>query len=328
MSVKPNYKYLDFTRKDRRGTLVLLFIILLICTVPFVYPLVKKETLADKPGIDATLATLQLKKEPAGTEKKYQNYTEEERRPYHFPSSGYASSSPVSKGDLFNFDPNTISAESWKKLGLRDKTIATIMNYRSKGGKFKQPEDIKKIWGLFPDEAERLMPYVNIAAGNEILPPAKEDPASRNYSNNFSETKKYESKKTYAPVNINNSDTTAWIALPGIGSKLSQRIINYREKLGGFYSINQVGETFGLPDSVFQKIKPMLQLDGEVKKININTVTLEELKTHPYVRYQLANIIIQYRNQHGDYNNVEDIKKIMIITEEIFSKISPYLTVE
>lgn len=72
-------------------------------------------------------------------------------------------------------------------------------------------------------------------------------------------------------VTINDADTSAFIALPGIGSKLSARIVAFRDKLGGFYSVEQIGETWGLADSTFQKIKGRLQVSGEVRKINVNT---------------------------------------------------------
>ncbi|MCM3768838.1 helix-hairpin-helix domain-containing protein, partial [Neobacillus niacini] len=157
----------------------------------------------------------------------------DDERPYdHPPGSNYNRYPSPKKGTLFYFDPNTLEAEGWKKLGLRDKTVATILNFRNKGGKFRQPEDIKKIWGLFPDEAERLVPYVRITATSDEL-------SANKYSNDFSEGKKYETRKTYSTVDINNSDSSSWIALPGIGSKLSQRIINFRNKLGGFYAVNQ-----------------------------------------------------------------------------------------
>jgi competence ComEA-like helix-hairpin-helix protein len=62
-----------------------------------------------------------------------------------------------------------------------------------------------------------------------------------------------------------------------------------------------------------------------LRKININTASLEELKAHPYIRWQLANALLEYRNQHGPFLTVEDIKKLFLITDEIFKKISPYL---
>src|SRR6185295_10645555 len=109
-------------------------------------------------------------------------------------------------------------------------------------------------------------------------------------------------------------DTATYISLPGIGSKLSQRIVAFRNKLGGFYSVNQVGETYLLPDSTFQKIKPRLFIgDAAVKQININLASVDEMKVHPYLKYTLANAIFQYRRQHGNFDSVGGIKKIMLI---------------
>ena len=131
------------------------------------------------------------------------------------------------------------------------------------------------------------------------------------------------------PIDINIADTTALISLPGIGSKLAQRIIAFRNKLGGFYSVDQVAETYLLPDSTFQKIKPRL-IAGRtpVKQININTASVDDMKSQSYLRYNLANAIYQYRQQHGDFKSVEEIKKIMLVTDEIFNKVQPYLTVQ
>ncbi|MEO6219727.1 MAG: helix-hairpin-helix domain-containing protein, partial [Ginsengibacter sp.] len=124
-------------------------------------------------------------------------------------------------------------------------------------------------------------------------------------------------------------DTSDYVSLPGIGSKLSQRIIAFRDKLGGFYSINQVGETYLLPDSTFQTIKKYLTIgNSPVKKININSASIDEMRSHPYLRYNLANAIFQYRQQHGNFNSSEGIKKIMVISDEIFIKVSPYLSVD
>ncbi|MBC7866572.1 MAG: helix-hairpin-helix domain-containing protein [Gloeobacteraceae cyanobacterium ES-bin-316] len=321
MPVKSSDTFLYFARKDRRGALVLLSVVLLICSIPFLYPLFIDHSITETSKFDSSLATLKTKQESV-KKNKYAQKREDDYRPYDHPSSSYTSYKPTSKGTLFYFDPNTIGQEEWKKLGLRDKTIATILNFRNKGGKFREPEDIKKIWGLFPDEADRLIPYVQIAENKY-----EEEPGSNNFT--AVQSKKYDAGAfTTKILELNGADTAAFIALPGIGSKLSQRIINFRDKLGGFYKVEQVAETFGLPDSVFRKIQPMLQVSGEVKKINLNMATLDELKLHPYIRYHLANAIVQYRTQHGNYKSVEDIKKIMLVTEEIYNKAVPYLSVE
>jgi competence ComEA-like helix-hairpin-helix protein len=227
----------------------------------------------------------------------------------------------LSEGELFYFDPNTLSAGKWKKLGLRDKTITTIQNYLTRGGHFYKPEDFQKIYGLRKDEYERLAPYIRIEAASVKSAAATGTPEAENKNQ---AGKSFASR--YSVIDINRADTSAFISLPGIGSRLAARIVNFRDKLGGFYSIDQVGETYGLPDSVFQKIKQCLKLENiSVKKININTATVDELKAHPYIKFSIANPIVAYRNQHGLFSKVEDIKKVMVVTEEVFRKIEPYL---
>ena len=132
-----------------------------------------------------------------------------------------------------------------------------------------------------------------------------------------------------AMIDINQADTTAFIALPGIGSKLASRIVNFRNKLGGFYSVEQVGETFGLPDSTFQIIKPRLQCEpAGVQKININTADVNMLKQHPYIRWNVANAIVQYRQQHGVFSTREQLQQIVLVTPELYHKIEQYIAVE
>jgi competence protein ComEA len=310
-----------FARKERRGILFLLFIITLLCLIPFLLPFLYARTMAGEVNIDSSLARLQADKELRSRETKYRSDIGEEiERPSAQPASTYPKHYEH-KGELFYFDPNTIEEAGWRKLGLRDKTIATIINYRSKGGKFKEAEDLKKIWGLFPDEAERLIPFVKItdAPAAENKQQLADAPDGKKSS--------YSSKK-YSTIMVNAVDSNELVSLPGIGQKLSARIINFRNKLGGFYSVDQVGETFGLPDSTFQKIKPYLQVDADIKKININTATLDELKVHPYIRYHIANAIVEYRKQHGNFKSVDELRKIMIIKEDILLKMSPYLVVE
>lgn len=141
----------------------------------------------------------------------------------------------------------------------------------------------------------------------------------------------YDRTYTFVPaaIDVNAADSSMFVALPGIGSKLAARILKFREKLGGFYSIEQVGETFGLPDSTFLLIKKYLRLrDTAIRRININIAGEDELKSHPYIRWNLSGPIITYRNEHGPYHKLEDLKNVMAVTDAIYERILPYLTIE
>ena len=307
--------YFSFTRKERLGIIAVVAVILLLIILPLFFPYFIKNEKTDASQFAKEIAQLRIdssgKKSFAKNDNEYYNdYTPSNEKNY-----------ATIKAEVFYFDPNTASVNDWVRLGVREKTANTIQKYISKGGKFYKPEDIKKTWGLSAKDAERLIPYVSIKSAKKEYP--------------HSEQKEYAEKSNYATrneikkVDINLADSTQYISLPGIGSKLSKRIIAFREKLGGFYSIDQVGETYFLPDSTFQKIKPYLVVNSKaIKKININSANVDEMKSHPYIRYNIANAIFQYRHQHGNFNSVEDVKKIMLITDEIYDKASPYLTID
>ena len=307
--------YFSFTKKERTGIFILLFLILLFTLLPFFYPFFITSKRTDTTAFEKEIATLKLKQQDTTNQYARKNFDEDNYQNYYQPSAkNYATKN---EGELFYFDPNTATNADWQRLGVKDKTIATIQNYLNKGGHFYKPEDISKIWGLHPDEIQRLQPYIQIA------------PKENNYPQKNYDTKTFDKPKTTpAIVDVNNADTSAFIALPGIGSKLAQRIINFRDKLGGFYKPEQVAETFGLPDSTFQKIKGRLTISNvTIKQFNLNTATVDEMKAHPYIRYAIANAIVQYRAQHGNFSAVADIKKIMLVTDEVYNKIAPYLQV-
>jgi competence ComEA-like helix-hairpin-helix protein len=321
MAQQKNHKpeYLFFTRKERIGIIAVVMIMMVYPTIPILYAIFHKPQPVDHTAFEKEIAQLNVQEPDSSSAYSKRNYDDAGYLHYQ-PSEKNYYDKPI-KGELFYFDPNTLSADGWKKLGIREKTANTIQNYISKGGRFYKPEDIGKIWGLHEDEVKRLLPYIRI----------EEKPASGyNKYPERGEGKTY-AKPTYTitPCDVNTSDTAAFIALPGIGNKLAARIVAFREKLGGFYKIDQLAETYGLPDSTFQKIKSRLVIgNSAVKKLNINTATVDELKTHPYLRYNIANAIVQYRNAHGNFLALNDLKKIMIITDDIYNKVAPYLSVK
>jgi len=312
-------EYLSFTRKERAGITVIFLLIILCVTLPFLFPLFIHEKPVDHTAFEKEIAALNIQEQDSSGNYSTRNFDENNFAQYQSYTKNNYTKNP--KGELFYFDPNTLTAAGWVKLGVREKTANTIRNYISKGGRFNKPEDIGRIWGLHEDEVKRLLPYVNIAEKPLNKPVTAASPPAFNT---------YEKPTfTIASIEINEADTTAFKALPGIGTKLAGRIVAFREKLGGFYKVDQVAETFALPDSVFRKIKDKLVINNtRVKKININSATADELKVHPYIRYNMANAIVQYRTLHGQFANLDDLKKIMIITDDVYLKITPYLTVK
>lgn len=307
-------EYFSFTKKERTGIIVLL--VLTGATVAFPYFLRVPSTPPDRAAFERLQQQL--------VQLKTAKDSGDEAPPT--PDRDLVAESREEVTVLFTFDPNRLPVEGWKKLGIRERTAHIIQHYLARGGRFRRPEDLYKIYGLRREEADRLLPYVKIEATEQ---PVKERPVAERTTDSISYSKPPKRFEEPAIIDINRADTTAFIALRGIGSKLAQRIVHFREKLGGFYAVEQVGETYGLPDSTFQQIRKLLHCPSPaLRTININGTDVTTLQQHPYIRWPLANAIVQYRQQHGVYESVDQLLKINIVTTAVLEKIRPYLTLE
>jgi DNA uptake protein ComE-like DNA-binding protein len=127
-------------------------------------------------------------------------------------------------------------------------------------------------------------------------------------------------------IELNTADSAKLTGLRGIGPSYAMRIIRYRDRLGGFYRKEQLREIFGLDSSTYAGLQGQVRVDAShIKKIPINKVTFEGLSRFPYFSYKQMNAIIQFREQHGDYESISDLKNIAILNAGILSKIGPYL---
>lgn len=136
-------------------------------------------------------------------------------------------------------------------------------------------------------------------------------------------------RQSVITIDINKADSAAWESLRGIGPVLAARIVRFRDKLGGFYAISQVRETYGLPDSTFNKIQPYLRLNAvSLKKLDINNADEQTLAQHPYIRYKLARLIFLYRSNNGPFSQPADLLGIPLVDDSIYRKIEHYIKTE
>ncbi|MDC0338746.1 helix-hairpin-helix domain-containing protein [Flavobacteriales bacterium] len=130
-------------------------------------------------------------------------------------------------------------------------------------------------------------------------------------------------------VKINAADTTGFKSLKGIGSYYSSKIVKYRKALGGFVSVEQLKEVYGiLPEVIDQNVSRLIVDSMDIVKVNINTCETADLKRHPYISWNIANSIVQIRRSQEPYKTVEEIKKSDLVNDEIYRKIAPYLKTE
>lgn len=296
---------LDFSRKERTGIYLLIFISTCIWVIPLFF---SKD--------EISLESLEITPLEMEVKKKILVYRRDSAL-RSFDKSTYKNTYPSKAENIpvkyFYFNPNEIGKKEWMQLGLNEKSATTILKYISKGGKFRSSEDLRKIYGIPALVIEKIIPYAVFNTSQ----------ASTN-KKEFSALKSVSIKK----IDINEADSTALVDLPGIGEKLSTRIIKYRDRLGGFHSAEQLSEVFGISDSAFAFMRARVYVGdvNSVKKIFINSVDYRELTKHPYMSFVMAKLILAYRKTHGKINGVNDLKMIEGVDADKMSKLIPYLS--
>ncbi len=294
-------QFLDFSKKERTGIYVLLF----VSTCTWVLPVFFSNDNIDLSSAEITILDAKIKT------LQNDSFT-------HF-RSNIVESHPelnettlVEEHALFNFDPNKIGVQEWIKLGVKEKTAQTILKYVRAGGRFRDKHDLKKIFGLSPGQVERLMPYVVFS---EVIEGVRDKQVYR------------EKQFEQLPVELNTADSNKLMLAPGIGQKLSARIIKYRDRLGGFVSMSQLSEVYGITDSLLTALQPIwfVGLSPNIRKLNVNSIDLEELRKHPYVSFSMSKLIIAYRNSHSRINDTQEMYSIAGIDREKLNKLVPYL---
>jgi DNA uptake protein ComE-like DNA-binding protein len=213
----------------------------------------------------------------------------------------------------FSLNINEANLQSLDILSVPDFLARRWVKYLENGGSFKRVVDVKKLYGMTEPLYDNISKYLYVKKAEEIQrkPFLKENRVFR--------------CKT---IDINEADSAQWESLYGIGPYLAKRIITFRESLCGFVSVEQVKETYGLRDSVFQSIKTCLTIEKILKPcISINYTNQEGLSKHPYVRYKLARAICLYRENNGLFQHIEDLKKLPNVNDSIYIKLLPYITV-
>ncbi|MEM8527086.1 MAG: helix-hairpin-helix domain-containing protein [Bacteroidota bacterium] len=224
--------------------------------------------------------------------------------------------------ELFAFDPNTVTEEELKKLGVPKKMRNNLLNYREAGATFQQKEDIKRLYSFTEKEYDRIADYIVIEP-KETLPPIAQNeeftPKNANIPSSYDAV-----VQPKVIIDINKATAEEWQQLRGIGPAYANRIVKFRTALGGFSSVDQISETYNLPDSTFQKVRLSLRPSPVFKKLKINELTAAELKAHPYINWKTANIIVNYRKQHGAFSSIEDLRKIKVLAEDWLKKMEAY----
>lgn len=293
---------LQFSKRERRGIIAFIAILALMFTIARLWP-VRKYVIAyyDLPENKITLDSTQVE-------------------------DAVVSTHPMQpKQERFRFNPNLISADSLQLLGFSPFVAKRIVTYRSKGGKINSKEKLKKIYGIDTLLVDALQQYIIYLEDNDTERPPRQSELNHGVKIDTPIRKR---EKIINIVDINTSDSMAWLDLPGIGSYRASRILSFRRNLGGFLSIEQIKEVPNLPDSIFANIAQYLRVaPTPIRRIDINKADYKTLTSHPYISPKMAKAILQYRKQHGNYENAAHISRIVSISKTEGKRVLPYIKV-
>lgn len=276
------------SKRNRRGLLILVGLCLLISLTP-------RLLIWLNPGTEYSFTTFDLKNAELKIEKANSQKNNKKIRT----KNKY-------KRPPRKFDPNKYQLKDWQRLGLTEKQSEIILRFAERG--IKSNDELKKIF-VIPVEVYELLK-------DSTYYPLKPQVEENNYQTTHS-------------VELNSATKQELISLPGIGEYYADKIIKYRDELGGYISTQQLLEIWKFDQAKLEKISPHIEINtSRIEKLNINSMTIEQCAAHPYLNYKIANSIVKYRVAHGNYMKIDDVKNSVLVNEELFLRISPYITIK
>ena len=252
------------------------------------------------------------------------------------------------KAELFPFDPNTADSTQLLRLGLQSWQVRNIYKYRAAGGIYRQKTDFARLYGLTVKQYRELEPYIRIS--DDYLPAStllkQERRTSQgsfsqnrgNWTRNQRDRSRDSVRQNHGPVPLipqyspklrpgetvvlNTADTTALKTIPGIGPYYARKIVQYGQRLGGYVNVDQLDEIENFPSEA----KSFLVVcDAHPQKLNLNKLSLNELKRHPYINYFMARAITDYRRLHGPLHSLNDLRLSRDFPQEVIERLEPYV---
>lgn len=294
-------QFFTYSKSERNGTIVLSIILLLLIIAPlFLRSIISTPVISDTQTharIDSFFESLEYIEAENNNAYEHSVLKEELPTPKEY--------------KYFHFNPNTISIDSLVDLGLSVKQAQVVINYRNKGGRFRTPNDLSKIHVIDSTTFMRLRPWV-------VIP-----------EKNNEDSVRFQHRPEKLVVELNSADSVTLTKIKGIGRSFARRIVLYRNSLGGFYSVNQLFEVYGINPEIVKSIQEYIYIDSTlIQKRNLNLISYDELKNHPYITDYQAKSIIYYRSKRGTIANVAELFDNKLIPKDRYESIKPYFTVK
>lgn len=302
---------MSFGKSERVAIGAVLLLIVLFVLLPAVFRRFSPVRPTDYSGFSKEIADFLEKQEavePAATVKDFD---------FHDPDREIVRKSIKP----FEFDPNNLNTEGWIRMGFSEKQAASIVRFREKGGTFRKKEDVRRLYAVTDEVYQILEPYIRITSTGKPEN-AVWDSSANPRSHALAVREKYR-------VELNSADSAELVRAYGIGPATARRILRYRERLGGYVSASQLLEIPGIDSARYETFRDEVFADPEtVRKINVNTASITELRQHPYIDYFIAKAIVDKRIRSGGFKSPDELAGIPLLYEALFNKLKPYLSAD
>ena len=297
-------KWFSFSKGERVAIITILALILLLILACLFRP--SRKSLSDESlhNLDSLLALRQ-----AAIEQQQQQQANKPQE--------------VAELHPFPFNPNTLTEEEWLQMGLTDRQVRNIMNYKAKGGKFYSKNDLGKLYTISEEEFAQLEPFIVLP---EVARSASGKPSSKKQETSSNEEKPKPEKKAIPIEDLNTVDSITLVELPQIGPYTAVRIIEFREKLGGFVDKEQLRDVKGMDDARFAAIQPYINLGAvEIRKVDVNRADFKTLVHHPYLSYEQVKRIVNQREKRGMIKNWAQLEALLKEEGEVNPLLEQYV---
>ena len=292
--MEPVRKWFTFNKGERVAIITIMAAIILLILACLLRPARKSLSDVSLHNLDSLLALRQAAIEEQQQQKMEQTQETTELHP-------------------FPFNPNTLTEDEWRQMGLTDRQVRNIMNYKAKGGKFYSKNDLGKLYTISEEEFAQLEPFIvlpEVSRGKNTNTKATSQGGVS--AGSTAETTAPSEKKVIPVVDLNTVDSTALVELPQIGPYTAVRIIEFREKLGGFVDKEQLRDVKGMDEARFAAIQPYINLVAvEIQKVDVNRDDFKTLVHHPYLSYEQVKRIVNQRERRGIIKNWAQLEALI-----------------
>jgi len=303
-----------FSKGQRIGILVLIVLILLVLaanyTLPYFFPVTEKDGTAFLK--EAEKFKKSLLSRDSLREADWQQKYEERQRLYKEKYKNYYSSKTSENKIAYTlsvFDPNTTDSAGFVRLGLKPYIASNIQKYKKTGGSFRTPTDFAKVYGVSAEKFKELESYIKIAEIKSV------------------KTEIGTTKRVDIIVELNSADTILLMQIKGIGRGYAKGIVRFRQITGGFVSVDQLSEVYGMRPDNLEKIRPYCKVNTDlIKKINVNIASVERLRAHPYLNFYKAKAIYELRRKKGKLLGLNDLTELSELSSSDLIRLKPYLS--